>query len=82
MSSFHDHGPGVCLLISFSLCNGFHLLALPSLQSYDNRFPLVDKGLTWPEIFEQYAKTSKGKADKDANADAMRLAYGREYPAK
>jgi hypothetical protein len=51
-------------------------------QRADFAKPLVDKGLTWPEIFDKYNKTSKGKADKDANADAMRLAYGREYPAE
>jgi len=50
-------------------------------QRADYAKPLIDRGLTWPEIFKRYAKTSKGKADKDANADAMRLAYGREYPA-
>jgi hypothetical protein len=44
--------------------------------------PLVEQGLTWPEIFEQYSKTPNGKADKEANPDAIRLAYGREYPAK
>ncbi len=44
--------------------------------------PLVNDGLTWPEIYDRYAKTAKGKADKGANADAMRLAFGREYPAK
>jgi hypothetical protein len=51
-------------------------------QRADYAKPLVDKGLTWPEIFERYAKTAKGKADKEANADAMRLAFGREYPAR
>jgi len=43
--------------------------------------PLVEKGLTWPEIFERYATTKAGKADKDASADIMRKAYDRQYPA-
>jgi hypothetical protein len=42
--------------------------------------PLVAEGLTWPEIFERYTKTAKGKADKKATADTIRLAYNREYP--
>jgi hypothetical protein len=43
--------------------------------------PLIDKGLTWREIFERYVKTEAGKADKDASPDIMRKAYDRTYPA-
>jgi len=53
-----------------------------TMQRADFAKPLLDNGLTWPEIFERYAKTAKGKADKSANPDAMRLAYNREHPAK
>jgi hypothetical protein len=51
-------------------------------QRADFAKPLVDKGQTWLEIFNSYATTPKGKEDKGANPDAIRLAYGREYPAK
>jgi hypothetical protein len=49
-------------------------------QRADFAKPLVAKGLTWPEISGKYAKTVKGKADKTADADAMRQAYHRRYP--
>jgi hypothetical protein len=44
--------------------------------------PLLDQGLTWPEIYERYAKTPEGKADTKADPGTMRLAYDRHYPAK
>ena len=51
-------------------------------QRADFAKPLVDQGLTWPEIYERYAKTAKGKADKTANVDTIRLAHQRQYHAK
>jgi hypothetical protein len=43
---------------------------------------LIDQGLTWREIYEQYAKTPQGKLDKAASADVLRKAYERTYPVK
>ena len=44
--------------------------------------PLAEKGLKWSEIFELYAKSPKGKIDKTASPDRMRLAFHREYSAE
>jgi hypothetical protein len=49
-------------------------------QRADFAKSLVDQGLTWLEIFERYTKTPKGKADKTANVDTMRLAFQRQSP--
>jgi len=40
---------------------------------------LIAKGLTWPEVFQKYAK--RFPKDKEASADALRCTYQRAYPA-
>ena len=40
--------------------------------------PLIDDGLSWPEVFRQYVE--KYSDDVEASPDAIRLAYTRHFP--